>query len=511
MRRGHVADGIAASTTGSSTQSARRLLNLNGGVFFFRHKGYRKEAPMPIEIKGTNLVKVTRGTGQEVVLRDPRKAELGCPDDIAPMPSTQLVSDEDKRFEEAMALTAEDPTDAIRGSGRSQPPLIKGARVPIETILCCLEALAKLSVENVKVTFRAGEEPKILIEGGTSNIWTAVVIPVESTLKNGFEALLPITRAINVLRRCGSRGGIVIGVDKGGFCLGAYSVPFGGKVSKFQSSPVALAPSAAAAIPGFYCGEIADRVASATHPKTIFGSLHTVLLDFDVHELDGKQIVVGTAVATDGCRMHILQLPRIVMKLEGNTLPPAIRIAPGFFSYLKDVVSSEWTVLELRHDQVVARGEDLMVIATATVEKRNAPSEASLWREVSVSYGGCWMVESSRLEELLEAADGEYVNFKMDSMYEEIIISSTAKDGSRYEEQDSKHARCLDGPSTVKVVLDRKYFLDAVRAASSKLVRLEFEHDMDKQASSPVMVRGEDEQFRAIVMPVTKEEENASM
>lgn len=468
---------------------------------------------MPKEIEGTDLVQYTNAIGQEVILRRPNRDVVECPDDIAPMPSTQLVSDEDRRFEEAMAITAEDPTDSIRNYGRSQPPLIKGARVSVKTMLDRLEAVSMLSVDskgaslvrNVKVTFRAGEEPRILIEGGINSIWAAVVIPVESTLKNGFEALLPLSRAINVLRRSGSNGGVVIGVDKKGFCLGAYSVPFGGKVKQFPSSPVALDPTAKAAIPGFYCGEIADRVAAATHPKTIFGSLHTVLLDFDVHELDGKQIVVGTAVATDGCRMHILQLPRIMMKLEGHTLPPAMRIAPGFFSYLKDVVDSEWTLLELRHDQIVARGEDFVVIAAATVEKRTEPSEASLWREVSVSYGGCWMVDGPRLEELLEAAAGELVSFRLDSMYEEIIISSTTPDGSRYEEQDSKHARCLDGPPVVKVVLDRKYFLDAVRAASSKMIRLEFEHDREKQATAPVMVRGEDEQFRAVVMPIAED------
>ena len=63
------------------------------------------------------------------------------------------------------------------------------------------------------------------MEGGSHSVWTAVALRAESKLKNGFSALMPLNRAINVMSTMGTCAGVVVGVDKGGFCLGPYSVP----------------------------------------------------------------------------------------------------------------------------------------------------------------------------------------------------------------------------------------------------------------------------------------------
>ena len=465
-------------------------------------------APLVRYVDGVGNAAITRARKKEVA---PEKDLL---EEVHVLPETMVVTEADKRFEAALSLTVEDPTEFIRGQRRAQPPLVKGARVSVETMLGFLEALSALSKEcqsfpskeSVKVSFRPGDEPRVFIEGGVDGIWTAVAIRAESSLKEGFDALLPLERGINVLSTESPGRGVVIGVDKKGFCLGSHSVPFGGKVQDFPSSPAPLAPMAKGALPMSCCQEISSRVARATHPKTLFGNLHSLLLDFDVYELEGGSVVMGTVVATDGCRMHILQLPRMQMKIENGRLPPAIRVPPAFFSYLSSVVESKGAVLEFRDDQIVAKGVDFMVRASATVEKQSEPTEVGRWRSANVSYGGYWMIDSTRIEAMLASAGGEFARIRLDGMYEEMTVSSKASDGSYYEEQDSSHVSNFAGATVVNVLLDRKYLLDAIKACSSSQIRMEFEHDTDKQPQSPVVIRGEDEQFRAVVMPAEEDE-----
>jgi DNA polymerase III sliding clamp (beta) subunit (PCNA family) len=466
---------------------------------------------MPTD-KTTSLVRYRDGLGREAIVRvreEQKAPKRDLLEELNVLPETMVVSDADKRFEAAMALTVEDPTDFIRGQRRSQPPLVKGARVTVGTVLGFLDAMSSLEMKNVKVSFLPGDEPKIFLEGSMGGLWAASAIRAESSLKNGFSALLPLKRGISVLNTLGSDRGVVIGVDKKGFCLGPHSVPFGGRVEDFPAGPSPLEPIARGALPVSCCHEIASRVTKATHPKTLFGSLHTLLMDFDVHELDGHGIVMGTVIATDGCRMHILQLPQMQMKIENGRLPPAMRIPPTFFSYLSSVVESKGAILEFRPDQIVAKGEDFMIHATATIEKQSEPTEIGRWRSANIKHGGYWMIDSERLQSMLRSASGEVVRLRLDSMYEEVTISSQAKDGTYYEERDDNHVQRFGGASVVDVTINHEYFTDAVKSCSSKLVRMEFEHDRNKQPLSPIVIRGEDEQFKAIVMPIAEEEKDA--
>ena len=93
---------------------------------------------MPEEIKGTNLVKVRSGTGQEVIIRGKREAP---PLDFGEHSVAEIVS------EHALSLAREkvvSPTEAIRGADRIRPPLVEGARVATETLLGFLLAVEHL-------------------------------------------------------------------------------------------------------------------------------------------------------------------------------------------------------------------------------------------------------------------------------------------------------------------------------------------------------------------------------
>jgi DNA polymerase III sliding clamp (beta) subunit (PCNA family) len=227
-----------------------------------------------------------------------------------------------------------------------------------------------------------------------------------------------------------------------------------------------------------------------------------VLLDFDVHEIDGVGVPICTAVATDGDRIHILHLPRMVLESSASRLPPAIRVPAGFFSYMMEIVKGEWAGMEFGPKTLVARGKDFMAVAKVAIEPRKNPSELGSWRKVNVEHKGSWMIDSSLLEEAVSGVPGRTLKLIIDSMDNEAKISSMAIDGTRYRTKVS--ARRYDGAPYIEVRLSKNYFMDAIRSCSTKLVRLSFEHSKKHQPSSPVVIRGEDEQFKAIVMPITE-------
>lgn len=457
------------------------------------------------------------GTVKLEVVKERRVRDILFPDNPAPTPETEVVSDEDKRFEQALARRADSPTDFIREIGRFRPPLSKGARVAAATLLGFMEAMEEVVPldsgypvqSSVKISMEPGDDSKVFIEGGTSSVWAAGAIKAESKLKHRFEVLAPLIRTRNVLRALGDQVDVVVGVDKRGVCIGAHSVPFGGRLEEFSVQPVLVDPIVQAALPGSYCHELIDKVliASSSHMEEF--DTNGVLIDFDICTVDGKEELIATAIATDTNRMHILQLPQMMIRSLSTRLPPAVRVSTSFFRYLARMVNSEWICLEFSDTQLVAKAEDFIVVAKVAIEKKSAHSAMGVWRQLNITYGGHWMVDRSALVGMLVAASGEIVRLRFNAQMDEMIVSSTTKDNLFYEKKDYKHARRFAGAPYVDVSLDRELLMDAVKSCSD-LVRFEFEPSTKMQNTAPVMVGAEDGQFKAIIMPLAIEEEDES-
>lgn len=436
---------------------------------------------------------------------------LVFPDDPAPRGRAEVVSDEDKRFEQALERKAKSPTDFIKEASRVQPPLSKkGALVSVETFLGFLAALETILppdatyplLTSAKVWFDPSDHPKLFLEGGSHSVWTIVAIDAEARTKKGFTTLLPVRRAKNVLRATSTaQRTLMVGVDHKGICLGSHAVPFGGKLEDFPSQPVMVDPIARAAMPAFYYQDIVERVMPARSKKD-FGEAGSqgVLLDFEIHDVDGRPTLVAVAVASDGDRLHILNLPRMVLDPNATKIPPAILVYAGFFRYMKAIVNHEWAGMEFSSDHLVAKGKDFIVITKVRIERKDKPSNLGNWRKINVGHKGCWMVDTVLLEKAIQGVPGKTFQLKLDTMYDRLTVSGEDQDGTRYLEQIS--ARNCDGAPYVAVEMNKKYMLDAIKACATKLVRLGFDHKRKTQPSSPVVVKGEDEQFKAIVMPI---------
>lgn len=446
-------------------------------------------------------------------VRPPHRARLTA-DQARPFRPIELVSDEERRHDEQTAHKAELPKDFFKKVPVMEPPLVPGATVNLESLLGFLAAMEMILppesnypiLSSAKITYEPATA-KLFIEAGSHAVWTVVALQVISGTDKGFTAAMPISRAKNVLLSLRDLAPtIVVGVDDHGVCLGPHTVPFGGMIDDFPDQPEIHDWVARAAMPAFYFKEVVARVLPARSTDFADIALHGTLIDFEFHEIDGAMRPLCTVVATDGSRIHILRLPRMMIEVKPTrmrALPPTCTVSAGFFAYMKEIIQHEWAALELADDQVVARGPDFIVVAKAASEGRSSLDRLASWRKVNVDWGGYWLASSTKLLELVKAArlngTADECRLQIDRARETLSIMSIGSDGDRYS--SAIPVRSFDGAAIVDVKFSIQFLIDAIDACTSGLVRLAFNHDPDVQATAPLVIRGEDEQFKAIVMP----------
>lgn len=460
----------------------------------------------------TGLVRVeTKEIGK--LARPPHLVRLH-PEDAIPHRPIELVTEEEKRHEEQAKRKAETPDDFFKRAPVVELPLAPGAAVSVETMLGFLDAIEKILppdtnypiLSSAKIRFQPGES-RLIVEAGSHSVWTAIAIKATSTTDKGFTAMLPVRRAKNVLKAVRDAGPtVVIGVDEGGVCIGPHAVPFGGLIDDFPAQPVVNEWSARAAVPAFYFQEICDRILLARSNDFQEVTLQGALLDFEFHEIDGVQKPLCSAVATDGNRIHVLRLPQMMVDVKPTrlrALPPTCTISVGFFYYMRAIIQHEWAGLEFGADQVVAKGEDFLVVARAATEGKSSLRELAGWRKFNMEWPGYWLASMPKLEQVLRSASlggsAEECRFSIDGRTETLTVASTNELGDRFTE--SLPVRRFDGAPLVDVYIGVQYLRDALSACTGGLARLAFNHDVDKQKTTPLVIRGEDEQFKAIIMP----------
>lgn len=432
----------------------------------------------------------------------------------------EVVTEEELRYEEQLEPKAELPEDFIGKAPRVGPPIAPGFEVNLETLLGFLEAMGQIlpskssypMLSSVKVWRPPTEElgpGTLYLEGGSHSVWTLVAIKGEVMVEKGFTAMLPVRRAANVLRAlqddCSK---VVLGVDANGICIGPYTVPFAGDIDDFPMRPTPKEWIARAAMPAPYFKEVCDRVLLVRNEDLADAALHGVLFDFEFAELDGRQVPVCTVVASDGRRIHILRLPQMMMDVKQvrlRALPPTCIVSAGFFTYMREVIQHEWAALEFSADQITARGEDFMVIAHAPAESKTSSLLAG-WRRFDREWQGHWLVSKEKLDQVLLYAmlggTAEICRLQVNAAQQALTVSSENDAGDPYKE--TIPTRAANGAPVVDAMFNIRYLRDAVAATRGGLVRLSFDRDTRTQGTSPLVVRGEDEQFKAIIMPVTE-------
>jgi len=429
------------------------------------------------------------------------------PQDFRPSRSVEVVADEDIRAEEQRAPKTEIPKSFFDTIPKIREPLAVGARVSLETLLGFLEAAERVLppgndypiLSSARLRFDNVDVPRLIVEAGSHSVWTAVVIEAEKTTDDGFQAVMPVRPAKNVLRALrNTQQKVVVGVDEYGVCIGPHTVNFGGTVEDFPCEPVLKPYEARAAIPATYLDDIESRVICARDKDArVAVDLSGILLDFDSDQ-DG----VCHVVATDGHRVHVLRLPRVMSEAEKKHLrstPPSVVVDAGLFRYLRAVVNREWAALELGATQVVAKGDDFVVVAKAeAVSKDHALCR---WRAVIPTYEGFWMVDAQELLRILKATKAKSVDLQVNGARKVMRVSAKTDQGTF---EDEVSIRDYGGVQTCSVHMNRQYLIDAVKACESGLLRLEMDDDPKTNSTSAFVVRSDDDMFYAVIMPVRR-------
>jgi len=432
-------------------------------------------------------------------------------DDAVPRREVEVVSPEEIRREAQIQRKAKKPTASFTSSSAVSSRQIAGVEVDSEVLFGFLAASTKVVpsdktlpiLNSVKLSYEAGGD-RMFIEAASSSLWTAVAVKTATCGVVGFEVMAPArmaSSAVNAVR--GSFPQVPVGLSDGGFWIGPHRMPAGGKVEDFPGRPVMRAWEARAVVPAFYFDEICTRVLAVASKDPTKPALSGVLLDF---ALDDQRALSCTAVASDGARMHVLELSRMKIQPQGRATPPSIVVGEQFFRYLRTVANREWTALELNEGQVSGHGADYQAIALATVKGAASGVGLEKWRTIQADHPGDWMVDRKEIERILKKIDeltaAERIDLRINAMHEQLDVWFENDEGRKIHE--SIGARRVQGPSIVDVPINRHFLAGAIQACRGGLIRLSFASGKS-QPISPVTIRGEDDQFKAVVMPINGE------
>lgn len=453
------------------------------------------------------LATIPKTTAIEVIKRPLKKAKIQEADAV-PYREVELVSKEEERHQRQIQKKAKKPSASFASSAALTDRQIAGAEINSEVLFGFLSAAEKIVPANkalpilssIKLSYEPGAE-RMFIEAASTNIWTAVAVKALPRGDRGFEAMVPARHARNVVNAMRDHfQTIPIGLGEGAFWIGQHCIPNGGQPRDFPGRPMLREWEARAVVPAFYFEEICNRVLTATSKDPTKTGLHGVLLDFAMAR---DRSISCTAVGSDGSRMHILELSQMKIQPKGSHAPPSVMIGEQFFRYLRTVANREWTALELSETQVSGKGEDYQAVATATMKGATSTRGLENWRSVNVEHKGHWVMDRKELERVLKRAaeegSDEKIEIRIDAAREQLDVWFCNQESRKIHE--SIGARRFDGPPIVDVPVNGGFMLDAVAACKSGLIRLGFAGTKE-QSRSPVTIRGEDDQFKAIVMPI---------
>ena len=409
----------------------------------------------------------------------------------------ELVSKEEKRIEEEEKHEAPPPKVIFESTPMVKNSVVVPVEVDGESLQDFLQALSKVAghdcsslpiLEAAKMTYGGGE---LELEATDLNLWAIVKLKAFGG-DQAFQAMLPIARALNIIKRLRTSYNLVkIAMDENNIHFGNYSFPPPGKVEDYPRRPVVMREEALCALPAHYFEEILDRVAPAVSDDVTRQNLCGINLDFE-HKV---------AVATDGHRLHKFKLEQVyVDRLDSLRSAPNVTLSSSFFRFVGAVAGRDWVGLKVSDKQVSAAGEGYAAIMK--------PVDAAFppWQQIVPKYKGYWVIDRKDLIDAVKDAQGlcgkekdKGLTIQVDGITERIMVMAKGPDGERFERRLA--GRFNDGPSVLTFGVNPKYLMDAIMSCTGGLIRLAFSKEKDAELS-PMTIRGESNDFEAIVTPM---------
>lgn len=426
-----------------------------------------------------------------------------------PSEEVEVVDELESRLIEQTSSKARVPEEFFKESHRGSPGF-SGAEVDTEEFAGFLAAAQTITehLTSVKITYRGSD--RLYVEVSSNGLWGLVAIKSEQNPGVEFEEVISLKRIASIAKRATLRHRrIIIGVLREMMSIGPVMIPIIGK-RDFPPAPALRDWESRATIPANYFKEILQRVTPAQSEGIETPSLRAVLLDHSVAKIEGEHRVLCTAIATDGVRLHALKLPgMLTVQTKTSRIPPSVVLPERYFKYLSAVANRQWTGLEFSEGQVLARGKDYIAVAKTTMRGSSYRSIED-WKDIYVEYDGYWAVDKSEFSRIINGAasfklDGiSEIRLGVDSIQDVLNISLIPSNSLASELKDSISAKRFNGPPTTNATVKIKHLVEAVSACNGGLIRLGFSSDVSNQSSSAITVQGEDELFRAVIMPVTR-------
>jgi DNA polymerase III sliding clamp (beta) subunit (PCNA family) len=417
----------------------------------------------------------------------PPPAEL--PPEVEAAPTVEQISKNELRLMEE-SKNGPPPDRVLEAAPMIKPSLVAPVHLNGKMFQDFLDAFSSVAAEraaipimrNVLLTYSEGE---LRLEATDNHLWAIAKMKAQGG-SDGFECVLPLKRARNIVRRMLESYPVVsIGVDAEHIHIGHYSFPHGGNIRDYPKRPVLLPEELKAALPAHYIECILERLVGAIDRGHDEPALRGVHLDFEE----------GVAVATDGRRVHVQNLAEMeIVTRQRYRKRPGITLSIEFFEFLRAVVDQRWVPLIVNEKMVTAAGEDFGLLAK--------PLEGTCpnWRQAIPRYAGCWIVDKITFVETIRDAQpvgGDRLELAVDSIGEQLIVTTTAPGRGMYRR--ALPARRMGGPPAIRCRVNPQFLRYAVESTEGCLVRLGFDANCPEQ--SAISIRGEKDDFLAVIMP----------
>jgi DNA polymerase III sliding clamp (beta) subunit (PCNA family) len=419
----------------------------------------------------------------------PPLAEL--PPEVEPAPPAEQVTKNELRLMEERK-SPPPPDRVLENAPFLKPSVVAPVQLNGNLFLQFLDALTSVAKESADVPIRRNvlltyTEGELRLEATDDRVWAIARMKAHGG-RDGFECVVPLKRARNIVRRMLARyPAMSLGVDGERVHLGDYSFPHGGNIRDFPKRPILLPEELKAALPSLYLHSILERLVGVIDPEHEKPELRGVHLDFEA----------GVAVATDGYRIHMLGLTELeIVTRKRYRRRPALTLTVELFEYLRSVTERQWVPLVVNEKMVTAAGEDFGVMAR--------PIDGAFvdWQKCVRRDLGYWLIDKAALIETVKdalAVSSESLELAVDSIGEQLIL--TAYGPGREVFRRSLRARRKGGLPALRCCVNPQYLRYAIESVEGGLVRLGF--DDHEPTRKPIMVRGEPEDFLAAVMPRT--------
>ena len=409
-------------------------------------------------------------------------------------PSAEVLSKAEQRYRESNEQTP--PEVVITSAPMTKNSLVTPIEVEAKTLWGFLEALECITVEKseypilagVKMRFIPGDEPRLLVEANNKKVWAAASLKAWGGNEE-FAAVLPLQRAISVIKRLASKySTITVGLDRERIHVGNFSFPFFGKVEHFPKKPRLEDHLVSVTWSTLYATQILERVlpavdeSDASYDRNLCG----VFIDLESR----------AAVATNGKRMHVLELPLMKVEIDKRwkDAPTGVRLPLDVYRYIQAVEDRDWTGFRLGDTKVMIGSEDFGLVCNRL--EGSFPD----WSKAVTEWPGQWVVDRdvflSAVKEaslLLLGKDEPGICLGFDLRAGSIAIVSSSVEGGRFERilKAKPSGKLL---SFVTVTINPVFLLDAVDACRGSSLRIGVARENDQ-----VTFRGDDNCFVAAI------------